>query len=259
MREDLKYIDNLIKNKNYTSHPSDQEIADFIDNKLSLESREKILEHIVHCQECNTIVTEVMKSQNSSKPANNPSHKPYNQDEYNDHYKHQDQAIAINNTWYKPALVASLIAASFLIFITLPSNESSLGIIDLSKPPTVTYQGSQDIKLINQKIDADKVLQEIVSSTSLAHITHYNEAQKALKNKQYDVVKGLYKQTLIQIATTEFDTQKRLREKVVVHNQLLQLSIQQDLTNSIQEYKDILRFEIRTYMLNQYKNKGEIE
>ena len=33
-------------------HPTDRELANFIDNKLTSKKREKFLEHLIYCNEC---------------------------------------------------------------------------------------------------------------------------------------------------------------------------------------------------------------
>lgn len=56
MQEDLRYIENLIQYKPYSSHPNSLLLSQFIENKLTKEEREKVLEHIVHCQQCSETI-----------------------------------------------------------------------------------------------------------------------------------------------------------------------------------------------------------
>jgi len=37
-------------------HPSDEELASFIDNKLRGRAKEKVKEHLVHCNRCRLVV-----------------------------------------------------------------------------------------------------------------------------------------------------------------------------------------------------------
>jgi len=43
-------------------HPTNKELSDFIDNKLFSIKREKIIEHLIYCDDCSDKVAIVIKS-----------------------------------------------------------------------------------------------------------------------------------------------------------------------------------------------------
>jgi len=56
----------LIKYKSTKKlHPTDKELADFIDNKLSSQKQDKLLIHLLYCDRCTCII--VIETINSKK------------------------------------------------------------------------------------------------------------------------------------------------------------------------------------------------
>ena len=57
MREDLRYIESLIEDREYSSCPTDKELANFIDGK----GKDELIEHLAHCYNCREVVNEVIE------------------------------------------------------------------------------------------------------------------------------------------------------------------------------------------------------
>jgi hypothetical protein len=57
----MKNIDESNKQQISNFHPTDKELADFIDDKLSIEKRGIVLWHLIVCDECSDIVFFVIK------------------------------------------------------------------------------------------------------------------------------------------------------------------------------------------------------
>jgi len=224
MNEDLRYIETFIQDKKYSSHPSDRVLADFIDNRLIGSKKEEVMLHLVECYECREIVVNISKYGLSSK--------------------------AVNLKRWSPIL---LVSASILLFILFPSkDESILGMIDLSKAQIVEYQGANDLQLIEKIIDADKLIKEILASTDTRKIDYFIQAKKSEEKENFEEAKALYKQALISILHNP-NAQERLRQKILLHYRLLKVSQKMKETTSFDEYRNIVRYEIRIYSLKKEK------
>ena len=224
MNEDLRYIEQFIQDKRHSSHPSDKLLANFIDNRLLGEKKEEIMVHLIECYECREIMV------NINKYGKNPK--------------------AINLKRWSPILFVS---ASLLLFIFLPfKDETLLGMIDLSKVEITDYQNMTTSEIENKIVDADKIFKKIIATTSLESIEYFNQAMKVQKENQLDEAKGLYNQTVVQILRN-INAKERLKQKIVLHHKLLEISIKQNNKDSIKEYKNIIRHEIRTYLLHYRK------
>ena len=226
MNEDLRYIEQFIQDKRHNTHPSDKLLANFIDNKLADEEKEEVMLHLIECYECREIVVNINKYATTPK--------------------------TINLKRWSPLL---LVSASIVLFIFLPfKDEALLGVIDLSKVEVTEYQSIGTSHQKEKIIDADKILKEIVATTSLESIEYFNQAIEAQKENNLEEAKGLYNQSLIKILRN-IDAKERLEQKIVLHYKLLEISMKQNNKNAIKEYKNIIRSEIRTYLLDYQKGK----
>jgi hypothetical protein len=226
MNEDLRYLEAFIKDKQQTNHPTDKLLADFIDKKLTDEKRETIILHLIECYECREIVVNITK--------------------------YGVTPIAVNLKKWSPVL---LVSASLLLFIFLPFKDVALlGLMDLSKVEVTDFQNVSTSQRINQIIDADKILKEILASTSLKSIDYFNQALEAEKNNKLEEAKGWYNQAIMEIRHNPNATQ-RLKQKIVIHYELLKISHKEKNKRAIKEYKAIVRNEIRTYLLDYQKGK----
>jgi len=226
MNEDLRYLEAFIEDKQQTNHPTDKLLADFIDNNLRDEDKEKVMLHLVECYECREIVVNI---------------KSYNADSKTSNIKH-----------WSPIL---LVSASILLFVFLPlKDEALLGMIDLSKINTTKFQGVSTTKSKNQIINADKVLKKIILSSNVESIDYFNQALESEKDNRLEEAKGLYTQAIIKVTRNPNATQ-RLKQKISIHYKLLKISHKQGDKKAIKEYRDIVRDEIRTYLLHYQKGK----
>ena len=220
MKEDLRYLENLIEDITYSSHPSDKELADFIDNKLKSKSKDIVVKHLIHCYKCRKVVDEVI--------------------EHKKDYTHK------NNLIFNSSLIALI--ASLIIFVYLPK-DIKIGIIDFSKPPII-YKNSNNIKLTNKIIDGDKFLSKLIKSTSFLNIESFEYAKQKEQKENIKEAKEFYKEALKEILEQE-NNQEILKQKIIIYNRLLQLS---NNKKEQKEYRDIIRYNIRVYFLKYGDN-----
>jgi len=221
MREDLRYIETLIEDKEYSSHPSDKELADFIDKKLEGESRDEVVEHLTHCYKCRDVVNEVIE------------------------YKKKPKFV--NNIIVAMPLIA--LVASLIVLVYLPQ-DIGIGMIDLSKTSLTSFKfkagGSQKQDRI---IDGDKFLKKITKSTDLTYLESFNQAEE---EKNFDKAIGLYQEAINSISE-KISEQERLKQIIIIHSRILQRAIEVDKKVAISNYKEKIRDNIRTYYLKEKK------
>ena len=226
INEDLRYLEQFISDEVQSTHPSDKLLADFIDQKLNESQKEEIKLHLIRCYECRDIIINI-----------------------NDNITEKTKIA--NLILWSPLI---LLTASVVLFLSISKKELSLGMIDLSKPPSMIYQGATDSILIDKIINADEVLKTIMESTDLSHNIFLTQAIKGEKDKAFEEAKKLYKQALIQSIRNP-NTIQRLKEKIIIHYHLLQVSYKTQKKVSIEEYKNIIRYEIRIYSLKYHKEE----
>jgi hypothetical protein len=227
MKEDLRYLESLIEDIDYSSHPNDRTLSDFLNKKLKEEQRESILDHLAHCTKCSDKIVNIIPS--------------------------KKKLLTANNISIKPIIITPLVAlvASLVVFVNLPLSDDieRLG----SEPSAGIYKG--DEALDNRVLDADKILEELIKSTNLTHIESFNQAKEEENRDNFEKARGLYKLTLAKISIEE-DFEKNLRYTIVIQNRLLQLSHKMKLEESVKNYKNILRHKIRIYH-SKYNKKGD--
>ena len=59
-----------MRDREFRVHPSDEELASFIDNRLEAKRKELIQKHIVKCTRCRTTVTGATKEKRKMIPVN---------------------------------------------------------------------------------------------------------------------------------------------------------------------------------------------
>ena len=206
-------------NEHISSHPSDKELANFVERRINEARRAEITKHLIICNECSDVVALVMKyGKKKEKP--------------------------INNVYYKVLGVA--LVASIVLFMVIPTDNSKLGMLDLSIPPTSQYRGSSEIILRDEIIDADRVLASIINITDLSDIESFIEANKQELKGNFKTAKGLYSKAIIEVTMTS-NIEESLKQKIVIHARLLDLSLNDKNQEAIEEYKNILQYEIRLY------------
>ena len=210
MREDLRYIESLIEDKEYSSHPSDKELANFIDNKLLGVARDSVVEHLIYCSSCRDVVSEVIDYKKKSKFAN---------------------MVVITPL---VALVASLI-----VFVYLPSS-SVIGMIDLSKP---SFEFRAKESLQDKIVDGDKFIKELKSSVNLTYLKDFNQAEQ---EKSFDKAIGLYQMAINNIPEN-ISEKERLKQTIVIRSRVLERAIKEKNNKSVEAYRSIIIDNIHTY------------
>jgi len=213
MREDLRYIENLIEDIEYTSHPSDEELANFIDNRLIGDAKEEVMNHLIHCYQCREVFNEVIE------------------------YKKKPRFF--NNIIVATPLVA--LVASLLVFVYLP--QDMIGMIDLSKTP-VEFRAEQSKK--SGIIDGDSFLEEIQKSTNVKYLEKFNQAEE---ERDFDIALGLY-QEAINAISENVGEQERLKETIIIRSRILHRAIDDNNKMAMDSYREWIREDIRTYYLN---------
>jgi len=217
MREDLRYIENLIEDIEYASHPSDKALADFIDKKLEDEAKEELVKHLIHCYRCREVVKEVVEYKKKSRPINN---------------------ILVATPFI--ALVSSLI-----IFVYFPSSSEIIGMIDLSKS-NIEWRAEEKRKE-NKIIDGDKFLKEIIDSTNLSYLIALTQAEQ-----ESDLGKALdLYQLAINNISGELSDKERLKQKIILRSYMLRRMIQEGNEIAIRNYRNRVKEDIRKYYFYQ--------
>ena len=221
MIKDLRYIENLIEDKEYSSHPSDKQLADFIDNKLESNTKNKVVEHLIHCFECREVVNEVVK------------------------YKKKPNFI--NNINIAPFI---MLVASLVLFIVLPFDIELIGKIDLLKNSREVR--GEEIGKQDKIIDGDKFVEkEISSSTDVSYIEEFNQAKET---QDFDTALNLYQMAINNISDNEnISDKERLKQKIVIRRSILERAIEEDNKVAIDSYRNRVKDDIRTYYFQHYK------
>ena len=222
MIEDLRYLESLIVDKKYTSHPTDEQLADFIDNRLLGNIKDEVMDHLAHCDECREVINEVI--------------------EYKKKSKLDRLMVAL------PPLVAMV--ASLLVFVYLPQNVVEIGMIDLSKI-TVEYRTAGGPKS-NEIIDGDTLLQEVIDSTDVTYLESFIKAEDL---KEFGQAIDLYQEAINRIDEDEnIGEKERLEQIIVIHTAILQRAIKEDNQRAMDNYREWLINYLSEYYLNY---KGE--
>ena len=210
MREDLRYIESLIEDKEHFSCPTDKELANFIDGE---SSNDELIEHLAHCYNCREVVHEVIEYKKKSKP--------------------------FNNTAISMSLVA--LVASLVISVYVPS-DVQIGMIDLSE---IGKGFKSDVYTVDKIVDGDKFIKEISKNITITNLEIFNQAQK---ESNFDDAIGLYQETINSIPE-DIDERIRLKRTIFIRYKMLELATKEDNKLAIESYKSIIIENIREYYL----------
>jgi len=210
MREDLRYIESLIEDKEHFSCPTDKELANFIDGE---SSNNELIEHLAHCYNCREVVYEVIEYKKKSKP--------------------------FNNTAISMSLVA--LVASLVISVYVPS-DVQIGMIDLSE---IGKGFKSDVYTVDKIVDGDKFIKEISKNITITNLEIFNQAQK---ESNFDDAIGLYQETINSIPE-DIDERIRLKRTIFIRYKMLELATKEDNKLAIESYKSIIIENIREYYL----------
>jgi len=213
MREDLRYIENLIEDVEYSSCPDDKDLSDFIDNRLIENRKDELMEHLAHCYRCREVVNEVVEYKKKQKP--------------------------FNNIIFITPLVA--LVASLVLFVSIPS-DIEIGMIDLSEVNTMFKADSSKKDMI---VDGDKFIEEINKNTTISNLEILNQAKN---ESDFEEAIELY-QELINSIPEDIDEEIRLKRTIFIQYKMLELAIKEDNQFAIESYKSIIIENIRDYYL----------
>jgi len=220
-------------NDNISSHPSDKELAHYIDNKLDKTAKAKIVKHLIECDECSDAVALVLKHGQKKTSMIEESEK---------------EQEAINNINYKGALGAlSGVVALFIIFIAFQQQPVEVAIF---KAPTIAP---------TKEININESIKRIKASTNLTYLKlldSFQQTKKYLKQKDYDNAREYYSIALIDIE--EDSNLKKIEKKrlsIIINYYILLLSREEGDKESEKEYIDKLKDDIRRLKIRE-KNKN---
>ena len=210
-------------NNNIYHHPSNKELADFVDKKLDKNRRAEITKHLIACDECSDAVALVIK------------------------YGKKKQKVA-NNIYYK-GLGVALVASIVVIFMLSPfsSTQFNIGEIDLSKP-IMTTMGSSS-KYQNRVVDGDKVVKEIEESLDKTSLSNFKEAQKAEAQKSYDKAIEFYRKSFRDAIQT-FEGREKLKWQIVIYYHISKIKFERNDEDSSSYIKRV-QFWIQKYVLGE--------
>jgi len=213
MKEDLRYIENLIADIEYSSCPNDKDLADFIDNKLRDNRKDEVMEHLAHCYKCREVVHEVVEYKKKSK--------------------------SFNNLILTTPLVA--LVASLVLFVYIPS-DIEIGMIDLSE---VSMEFRGDESTIDMIVDGDKFIEKINKNITISNLEILNQAKN---ESDFEEAIGLY-QEVINSIPKDIDEKIRLKKTIFIQYKMLELATKKNNKLAIESYKSIIIENIRDYYL----------
>ncbi len=213
-------------NKNISSHPSSKELADFVEGTLDEAKKAEITKHLIACDECSDVVALVMKY-GKKKPK------------------------VMNNIYYRGLGVA--LVASVVLFMVMPTKDNRPFIDFYTSVASSTFNAGakaeeiKDIKKANQEIN--NFLIEITKSTDMSYLKEFNQAEEKLKRKEFDNARDLYQEAMNIIDDEMPNLNKKEKDKqhIIITYKILLLSIAEDDSESANEYKSILRDDVRRF------------
>ncbi len=75
----MKKIASLLKDKEFTEHLSEMQLALFTDNKLAEKENEEVFKHLSQCKRCRDVLkiaSQIREEEKKLKPSNNIDYKP---------------------------------------------------------------------------------------------------------------------------------------------------------------------------------------
>ena len=248
-------------------HPTDQELANFIDNKLTPEKREEVLEHLIYCKDCMKIVAKVKKIQQTQKAVddiNQPQVANVDNQNYANNTDREPQTtsqgasiagVGYANNWFYSkrvrAIVLSGLVASVVLFMVMSTEDNRPFIEfytlynqqnDFRGVATIEIK---DIKKANQEIN--DFLIEITKSTDMSYIKKFNQAEEKRKREEFDDARELYQKAMNIVKETKLDKKEKDKQSIVITYKILLLSIAEGDDESANEYKDVLRDNMRRF------------
>jgi len=223
-------------NKYISSHPSDEELDNYIGNNLDEVSKSKIVKHLIECDECSDVVALVIKYGKEDKEKKTP--------EISESKKEQK---ILNNINYKGVWggLGGLVASLLLLFILNGKNNFTIGDINLSQPMMQTMSPAP--KYINKIVDGDKIVQEIENSLDKTVLVNFIKAQNLEIKEKYDEAIAMYKKNFRDTLET-FRGKERLKWQIVIYYHIAKIKFEKKDKDS-DVYKKRVQFWIQQYVL----------
>jgi len=221
----------MIDFKSPPLHPTDNELANFINNRIIGTRKEEIEEHLVYCDECMDVVAGVMnRKQQEQTPTNKPE-------------------------WFNNInIIASGLVASLLLFLLLP-NQNQIPFIEFyTKNQEATFLAPTKVKIKNIKAknqELNDFLKELTKNIDMSYLAEYKKAKNYLEKGDFDNARESYCMVLIDIEESNLNKIEKAKQSIFVNYQILLLSIKEGDQESSSEYKDIIKDNIRRLKIKE--------
>ena len=218
-----------------SSHPSDEELDNYISNNLDEVTKSKIVKHLIECDECSDVVALVIKYGEKKIPLISESKKEHK----------------IGNNINYQGILGGLVVASVALILLLPyQNTQQL------RPYIVFYTEQnktvflapikikvKDIEAKNRELNS--FLNKLVKTTDMSFFTEFKKAEEYLKNRDFDKARDAYNIVLQDIAQSNDSEIEKDKKSILIKYQILLLSIKENDNESADEYKDIIKDDVR--------------
>jgi hypothetical protein len=243
-------------------HPNNQELADFIDNKIIGTRKDEITEHLVYCDDCMDVVAEVINLQKNREDQQKLTSRTNSFSINNKGYVNDiDEPLVTSqnnvakagyaNNLFKNdkvrAVVLSGLVASFALFFIIQSNKDKTGDIEYAHFKSI---GAIDLK----NIVIEDAIPKIKASMNLEYLESldtFKRAKEYLLNKKYDHARDAYAISLHKIEKSNLDELEKKRQKIIVNYNIFLLNIEENNKESIEEYRNILKDNIRRLIIKE--------
>lgn len=236
----------MIDFKKAPLHPTNEELADFIDNRVIGTRKQEIEEHLLFCDDCMGVVAEVKRVSKDDKSTTSTQ-------------QDSDIGLGYANNWLyservRAIVLSGLVASVVVIFMLSPfsSTQFNIGEIDLSKP-IMTTMGSSS-KYQNRVVDGDKVVKEIEESLDLTSIKSFLKAEEAEKRGDFKLALDLYYDNAFEEVLNRFESEEQLKWKIVIYYRISRINFQEGIEDN-ESYKNYTKAWIQEYILNRKVEK----
>ncbi len=248
----------MIDFKKAPLHPTNEELADFIDNRVIGTRKQEIEEHLLFCDDCMGVVAEIKRVSKDNKDINSPQVANVDNQEITPQGGGAVGLGYANNWLYngrvRAMVLSGLVASVVVIFMLSPfsSTQFNIGDIDLSKPIMTTMSSSP--KYQNRVVDGDKVVKEIEESLDLTSIKSFLKAEEAEKRGDFKLALDLYYDNAFEEVLNRFESEEQLKWKIVIYYRISRINFQEGIEDN-ESYKNYTKAWIQEYILNRKVEK----
>ncbi|MCH9739387.1 MAG: hypothetical protein K0U38_00905 [Epsilonproteobacteria bacterium] len=260
-------------------HPTDKELADFIDEIIDETIKERIIKHLVHCDKCMNIVARVKKSRkqrenatvqesgktHETKPVNNPDYssnpieKPVavacgtDEDSISDVKMNttsaSSQPIYVNNWFFDKklqAIMGGLVASFLVVFVYYQNIEKSF----LGSGGSIYERStlSSTIQSKETKIDFDKEYKKIEKSLNVTILENFIKAKELEKQNNIDGALELYYQVFEEEIDKQFEDEANLKWRIVLNYHIAKIYAEKKESEISEDWQRATRDLIREYL-----------